>query len=276
MQVVDSVSAMRGLLARRGGVAFVPTMGNLHEGHVALVCEARRRGRIVVASIFVNRLQFGPREDFDRYPRTFAADCAALAREGVDYVFAPDEKELYPIPQDYFVMPSVELAEILEGESRPGFFRGVSTVVSKLFNIVQPEQAIFGMKDYQQLRVIERMVVQMNMPIEIVPVATVRAEDGLALSSRNNYLTAPERDEAPHLQRVMRQINTVLCAGERDLATLEGKAAALLQERGWQVDYITVRRRADLRVPSKADEPMVILSAARLGKTRLIDSLEVG
>ncbi|MFM9882721.1 MAG: pantoate--beta-alanine ligase, partial [Burkholderiales bacterium] len=213
---------------------------------------------------------------FDRYPRTFAADCAALAREGVDYVFAPDEKELYPIPQDYFVMPSVELAEILEGESRPGFFRGVSTVVSKLFNIVQPEQAIFGMKDYQQLRVIERMVGQMNMAIEIVPVTTVRAEDGLALSSRNNYLTAPERDEAPHLQRVMRQINTAVGAGERDLSVLEEKAAALLQGRGWQVDYITVRRRADLKVPSKGDESMVILGAARLGKTRLIDSLEVG
>ncbi len=276
MQVVDSVSAMRGLLARRNGVAFVPTMGNLHEGHVALVREARRRGRIVVASIFVNRLQFGPREDFDRYPRTFAVDCAALAREGVDYVFAPDEKELYPVPQDYFVMPSVELADILEGELRPGFFRGVATVVSKLFNIVQPEQAIFGMKDYQQLRVIERMVGQMNMPIDIVPVATVRAEDGLALSSRNNYLTATERDEAPHLQRVMRQINTAVGAGERDLSMLEGKAAALLQGRGWQVDYITVRRCADLKVPSIADQSMVILSAARLGKTRLIDSLEAG
>ncbi len=276
MQVVDSVSAMRGLLARRSGVAFVPTMGNLHEGHVALVREARRLGRIVVVSIFINRLQFGPREDFDRYPRTFAADCAALAREGVDYAFAPDEKELYPIPQDYFVIPSVELAEILEGELRPGFFRGVSTIVSKLFNIVQPEQAIFGMKDYQQLRVIEQMVVQMNMPIEIVPIATIRAEDGLALSSRNNFLTATERDEAPHLHRVMRQINTELCAGERDLPVLEQKAAALLQGRGWQVDYITVRRRADLKVPAKADESLVILSAARLGKTRLIDSLEVG
>ena len=276
MQVVDSVSAMRGLLARRSGVALVPTMGNLHEGHVALVREARRCGRIVVTSIFVNRLQFGPREDFDRYPRTFAADCATLAREGVDYVFAPDEKELYPVPQDYFVLPNVELAEILEGELRPGFFRGVSTIVSKLFNIVQPEHAIFGMKDYQQLRVIERMVDQMNMPIDVVPVATVRAEDGLALSSRNSYLTAGERDEAPHLQRVMREINAAVGAGERDFSMLESKSAKILQGRGWQVDYITVRRRADLKAPSKADESMVILSAARIGKTRLIDSLEVG
>ncbi len=276
MQVVESISAMRALLARRAGIAFVPTMGNLHEGHLALVRDARRRGRIVVVSIFVNRLQFGPKEDFDRYPRTFAPDCASLAKEAVDYVFAPDERELFQVPQDTFVTPAAELADILEGAFRPGYFRGVTTIVAKLFNIIQPEHALFGKKDYQQLRVIERMVSQLNMPIEIIAGGTVRADDGLALSSRNNYLAPTERDEAPHLSRTMREIAAALQAGERDIARLETKSMSSLQGRGWQVDYITVRRRSDLQPPVKKDDAStVVLGAARIGKTRLIDSLEV-
>ena len=275
MQVVDSISAMRALLGRRGGIAFVPTMGNLHEGHLALVRDARQRGRIVVVSIFVNRLQFGPKEDFDRYPRTFAPDCASLAKEAVDYVFAPDERELFQVPQDTFVTPNAELADILEGAFRPGYFRGVTTIVAKLFNIVQPEHALFGKKDYQQLRVIERMVSQLNMPIEIIPGATVRADDGLALSSRNNYLSSTERDEAPQLSRTMREIAAAMQSGERDIARLETKAMSNLQGRGWQVDYITARKRLDLQPRGKDDAPMVVLGAARIGKTRLIDSLEV-
>jgi pantoate--beta-alanine ligase len=276
MQVVESVSALRALLGGQHAIAFVPTMGNLHEGHVALVREARKRGRIVVASIFVNRLQFGPAEDFDRYPRTFADDCKKLANEGIDYVFAPDEKVLFPMPQDFFVMPSPALADMLEGAFRPGYFRGVATIVAKLFNIVQPAHAIFGMKDYQQLRVIERMVTQLNMPIEITPNATVRAADGLALSSRNNYLSATERAEAPTLHRVMHGINTAIKAGDKAIAALEATAVAELSGRGWQVDYITVRRRDDLTVPARIDVPLVVLGAARIGQTRLIDSVEVG
>ncbi|MSQ21439.1 MAG: pantoate--beta-alanine ligase [Betaproteobacteria bacterium] len=276
MQVVESVSALRGLLGGQSAIAFVPTMGNLHEGHVTLMREARKRGRIVVVSIFVNRLQFGPQEDFDRYPRTFAADCAKLESEGVDYVFAPDEQVLFPHPQDFFVIPSPQLADILEGEFRPGYFRGVATIVAKLFNIVQPAHAIFGMKDYQQLRVIERMVAQLNMPIAIQPNPTVRAGDGLALSSRNNYLSAAERSEAPNLHRVMRGISVRLQSGERAIAKREAEAALELTGRGWQVDYITVRRQSDLGAQHGAREPLVVLGAARIGKTRLIDSLEVG
>ena len=276
MQVVESISALRALLSRRNGIAFVPTMGNLHDGHIALVREARRRGGIVVVSIFVNRLQFGPREDFDRYPRTFAADCANLAKEGVDYLFAPDEKELFHVPQATFVTPNAELADILEGAFRPGYFRGVTTIIAKLFNIVQPEHALFGKKDYQQLRVIETTVEHLNMPIEIIAGDTVRADDGLALSSRNNYLGPVERDEAPNLARNMRGIEAALRSNERNIAMLEARAAAELQRRGWQVDYVTVRRRANLQSPTDASESLVVLGAARIGKTRLIDSLVVG
>jgi pantoate--beta-alanine ligase len=275
MQVVESVSTLRSFLGAQSAIAFVPTMGNLHEGHVALVREARKRGRLVVASIFVNRLQFGPTEDFDRYPRTFATDCEKLASEGVDYVFAPDEQVLFPQPQDFFVTPNPELADMLEGAFRPGYFRGVATIVAKLFNIVAPALAIFGMKDYQQLRVIERMVAQLNMPIAIQPYPTIRASDGLALSSRNNYLSESERAEAPNLHRVMRAISVAIQAGETAIAELEATATAELAGRGWQVDYITVRRRSDLKVQEGGNAPLVVLSAARVGKTRLIDSLEI-
>jgi pantoate--beta-alanine ligase len=275
MQVVDNVPSLRALLASRPGIALVPTMGNLHDGHIALVQMARREGKVVVVSIFVNRLQFGPREDFDRYPRTMAADCGLLAREGVDYVFAPEEKTLYPEPQGYLVAPSAALADVLEGEFRPGFFRGVATVVLKLFNIIQPELAVFGKKDYQQLRVIEAMVRQLNLPVRVVAGETVRADDGLALSSRNAYLSSFDRDEAARLHRVLAQVRDAIATGNRDYGALEEHALATLSAHRWTPDYVAVRRQTDLAPAAAADRELVVLAAARLGNTRLIDNLEI-
>ena len=278
MQIIKTVADLRRALAGPRRAALVPTMGNLHEGHIALVEEALRHGAPVVASIFVNRLQFRPNEDFDRYPRTLAADAERLAAAGCDIVFAPGEEEMYPQPQSYKVHPTPEIADILEGASRPGFFVGVATVVAKLFGIVEPKAAIFGKKDYQQLRVIEGLVRQMAMPISIIPCETVRADDGLALSSRNGYLSAAERAEAPALAAALRDLAAGLAGGRRDVAALEGEAAAGLSARGWEVDYVAVRRRADLAVPGEGDlaagRPLVVLAAARLGTTRLIDNLE--
>jgi pantoate--beta-alanine ligase len=273
MKVVESVDALRNELRGRA-VACVPTMGNLHEGHIALMREARAHGDCVVATIFVNRLQFAPNEDFDRYPRTFAADRAALESAHVDVLFAPDEKQLYPEPQSFRVA-TPEYGDMLEGEFRPGFFQGVATVVLKLFNIVQPQAAVFGKKDYQQLMVIRNMVRQLNLPIRIVPGETVRAEDGLALSSRNGYLSAAERAEASQLYRVLRDFAGQIAAGQRDFSGLEAEAAAQLKSRNWAPDYVAVRRRADLQSPAPADRELVILAAAKLGTTRLIDNLEV-
>lgn len=274
MQVIDTIAALREALAGRDTVACVPTMGNLHDGHVALVRRARTVAPTVVATVFVNRLQFGPREDFDTYPRTFAADCATLEREGVAFVFAPLEREMYPEPQTFRVDPP-DYADILEGQFRPGFFRGVATVVLKLFNIVQPQYAVFGRKDYQQLIVVRDMVRQLALPIEIVAVDTVRASDGLALSSRNGYLSAIERAEAPRLYRVLRAIARRIEAGERDLARIEVDAVAELRVAGWAPDYVAVRRRSDLRPPGAGDRALVALAAARLGTTRLIDNIEL-
>jgi len=200
MEVIQSAEALRERLERADRVAFVPTMGNLHEGHLSLMRIARLHGDCVVASIFVNRLQFGPNEDFDRYPRTFEADCAKLEREGVDVVFAPHEQDMFPTPQVYRVQPP-PVGDELDGQFRPGFFHGVCTVVLKLFNLVQPDVAVFGKKDRQQLKIVRGMVQSFNMPIQIVPAETVRADDGLALSSRNNYLSRDERAEAPRLYR---------------------------------------------------------------------------
>lgn len=273
MQVVETVAELRALLARRSGIAVVPTMGNLHAGHIALVREARRRAPIVVATIFVNRLQFGPREDFDRYPRTMADDCAQLASVGCDYVFAPDEREMYPLPQTCHVEPSAALAGILEGAFRPGFFRGVATVVMKLFNIVQPQVALFGRKDYQQLRIIEHMVRELAMPIEIVPCDTMRDTDGLALSSRNGYLSDAERAEAPHLHATLAGVRDAIIGGG-DIASTQSGALARLTGRGWAPEYVEVRRQSDLLEPTPADHDLVVLGAARLGRTRLIDNLE--
>ena len=274
MEIIETVAALRAGLAGLGPVAFVPTMGNLHEGHLDLVRLARRHGRTVAASIFVNRLQFAPTEDFDRYPRTFATDCEKLTAAGADVLFAPDEKEMYPEPQGFKVEPPA-LGQILEGEFRPGFFRGVATVVLKLLAIVQPQAAVFGKKDYQQLRVVQAMVRQFNLATEIVAGETARADDGLALSSRNGYLTPAERVEAVRLHRTLAGVRDRLIAGERDVAALEQAARADLAGHGWAPDYVAVRRQTDLKPPAGADRELVVLGAARLGTTRLIDNIEL-
>ena len=275
MQTVHTIAALREALGGPGRCAFVPTMGNLHEGHLALVRQAKAHGMPVVASIFVNRLQFAPHEDFDRYPRTLARDSELLAGVGCNIVFAPDEAELYPVPQRYKLQPDPALADMLEGHFRPGFFTGVCTVVMKLFGCVQPAIAVFGKKDYQQLMVIRHMVQQFALPVRIDAAETTRAADGLALSSRNGYLSAAERAEAVELSKALRQLATQYRDGAATLATLETQAVAALTARGWQPDYLSVRRRADLLPPSVDDtSPMVVLGAARIGATRLIDNLE--
>ncbi|MFN3297657.1 pantoate--beta-alanine ligase [Caldimonas sp.] len=279
MRIVHTIAELRQALAGSTRTAFVPTMGNLHEGHLSLVRLAKDHGGPVVASIFVNRLQFAPHEDFDTYPRTLERDCELLRSVGCNLVFAPSEAELYPEPQVYTVQPPAALAGLLEGEFRPGFFTGVCTVVLKLFHCVQPRVAVFGKKDYQQLLVVRRMVQQLALPIEIVAGETARAEDGLALSSRNGYLSEAERAEAVQLSMTLKDVQLRLRRGERDLAAIEAAAMAHLRERGWQPDYVSVRRRADLLPPTtgqlQAGEPLVVLAAARLGTTRLIDNLEI-
>jgi pantoate--beta-alanine ligase len=276
IRVLHSIAELRAALAGQAAVGFVPTMGNLHQGHLDLVRIARPRSSIVVASIFVNRLQFGPNEDFDRYPRTMEADVRALESAGCDLVFAPDERELYPVPQGYKVHPPAELADILEGHFRPGFFVGVATVVHKLFNIVQPQLAVFGQKDYQQLMIIRNMVAQMALPIEIIAGPTTRAEDGLALSSRNGYLSAEERAEAPQLHSLLKRMGErVKVEGLAAVPAIEADAMAFIAARGWKPDYLTIRRRADLQASGSSDEPLVALAAAKLGNTRLIDNLEI-
>nr|WP_316638413.1 pantoate--beta-alanine ligase [uncultured Roseateles sp.] len=285
MQVIPKISDLRQALQASQRTVFVPTMGNLHEGHLNLVRQAvaAANGGPVVASIFVNRLQFGPNEDFDRYPRTFERDCEMLASAGCNYLFAPDEAELYPQPQVFKVQPPAELADILEGHFRPGFFTGVCTVVMKLFQCVQPAAAVFGKKDYQQLMVLRQMVRQFALPVEMLPGETTRADDGLALSSRNGYLSPAERAEAPELNRLLRHIQSALRSGalnsEAAVQQLERQAQAALAAHGWAPDYICVRRRVDLQAPSAQDltrpDELVVLAAAKLGSTRLIDNLEV-
>jgi pantoate--beta-alanine ligase len=274
MQIFATIQDLRAALRGRD-VACVPTMGNLHEGHLSLTRIARQHAECVVATIFVNRLQFGVNEDFDQYPRTFEQDCAQLEREGVDALFAPREAEMYPEPQGYHVTPPSVLADILEGEFRPGFFRGVCTVVLKLLNSVQPRVAVFGKKDYQQLIVVREMVRQLALPTEIVAGQTVRAEDGLALSSRNAYLAAAERREAPRLYRLLKKLGRSIAAGERAYVRVEVEALAELRVHGWQPDYFAVRRQSDLQLPAVDDRALVILAAGKLGTTRLIDNLEV-
>jgi pantoate--beta-alanine ligase len=274
MKIVPTIAELRGEL-QGADVACVPTMGNLHEGHLSLMRIARSHASLVVATIFVNRLQFAPTDDFDKYPRTFAADCEKLERERVDVLFAPDEREMYPEPQEFKVDPPPELADILEGAFRPGFFRGVCTVVLKLFDIVQPRVAVFGKKDYQQLMLVRSMVRQLALPIAIVPGETSRAEDGLALSSRNNYLSAAERMEAPRLYRILRKLARSIASGEGAYQRLEAEAMAELRTHRWQPDYVAVRKQSDLQVPAAEDRQLVILAGAKLGATRLIDNLEV-
>jgi pantoate--beta-alanine ligase len=287
MRVVHSIADLQAALQGASLRGFVPTMGNLHQGHLDLMQIARQQvdaraptGGKTVASIFVNRLQFAPHEDFDAYPRTLENDCALLEANGCDVVFAPSEKDLYPEPQGFKVHPPAELADILEGAFRPGFFVGVSTVVHKLFNIVQPHLAVFGKKDYQQLMVIRRMVSQMALPIDIWGGETRRASDGLALSSRNGYLSESERKEAVHLSLALKNLALAAregsASGRLDVPSLEAAAMQTLRERGWQPDYLTLRLQHDLSaVTGPCNQPMVVLGAAKLGKTRLIDNLEV-
>lgn len=273
MQIINTIAEMRALRRTAKSLAFVPTMGNLHDGHLSLVEIARQHADVVVTSIFVNRLQFGQGEDFERYPRTFQADCDKLRAAGCTAVFAPDENELYPQPQQYFVEPPA-IANELCGAHRAGHFRGVTTVVNKLFNIVQPDVAVFGKKDFQQITIIRQMVEQLAMPIEIIGGETGRAEDGLALSSRNGYLSEPERAEAPRIYRNLSRIKAAVESGRRDFATLQTEAVADLHAHGWQVDYVEVRNAATLLPARAVDSHLVVLAAAKLGKTRLIDNLE--
>ena len=292
MKIVHTIAELRAQLRGQLRTAFVPTMGNLHEGHLSLMRVAAKHGDPVVASIFVNRLQFAPHEDFDRYPRTLQDDAKKLEAEGVYVVFAPDEKELYPEPQEFRVRPPENLGDILEGEFRPGFFVGVTTVVLKLFQCVSPQVAVFGKKDYQQQMIIRRMCQQFALPTNIVSAPTIRDEDGLALSSRNQYLSVQEREEAPWLYRLLTQTANALGQMQADhslsldaIAGLEKQAADELKRRGWAPDYFAIRRQLDLKPLEQIDltggsqgsqEPqMVVLAAARLGQTRLIDNLEV-
>ena len=275
MRVVHSAAELAAALAGRGRVGFVPTMGNLHAGHLSLLELARRHADFSVASIFVNPLQFGAGEDFERYPRTLDADCAQLADAACDLVFAPAVSELYPVPQTFLVEPPAALANDLCGAFRPGHFAGVATVVLKLFNLVRPDIAVFGKKDYQQLAVIRGLTRQFNLPIEIVGGETARAADGLALSSRNQYLGADERPRAAQLARELAAIARTIAGGERDYPRLAHDAARRLKMAGWQVDYVAVRAAETLAEPGADDRELVTLAAARLGATRLIDNLEI-
>jgi pantoate--beta-alanine ligase len=274
MQILRTVAEMRATLGARRDVVLVTTMGNLHEGHLSLFDIARRRHGFVVATIFVNRLQFAPGEDFDQYPRTLERDVELLTAAGCDAVFAPAESEIYPEPQSCKVMPAPALADILEGSVRPGFFTGVCTVVLKLFNLIGPAAAIFGKKDYQQLLVIRDMIRQLALPIELIPAETVREAGGLARSSRNGYLSDAERLEAATLVATLRTVAGDVRSGKRDWAALESRAMETLRRRGWEPDYVAVRTQADLSSPV-AGQPLVVLAAARLGRTRLIDNLEI-
>jgi pantoate--beta-alanine ligase len=279
VQIVRTIAELR--LAVGGGrrLVLVPTMGNLHDGHLSLVRIARQHGDLVAASIFVNRLQFAPHEDFSTYPRTFDRDSELLSGAGCDIVFAPADAEVYPEAQGYTVHPPPALGEILEGQVRPGFFTGVCTVVLKLFNMVRPQAAVFGKKDYQQLLVVRSMVRQLALPIEIVPAETVRDANGLALSSRNGYLDGSQLDKAAQLHAELSKVAAAVKSGRSDWPTLEREAQESLGARGWQPDYMAIRRRSDLGQPSAGSpstaEPLAVLGAARLGGTRLIDNLEI-
>jgi pantoate--beta-alanine ligase len=289
MRIIRAIGDLRGALSGQRDVVFVPTMGNLHEGHLSLVRVAHQRAGLVVASIFVNQLQFAPHEDFAKYPRTFERDCELLGSGGCDIVFAPGPEEMYPEEQGYTIQPPA-LADVLEGSFRPGFFTGVCTVVLKLFNIVRPSVAVFGKKDYQQLLVIQHMVRQLALPIEIVPAETVRDVGGLALSSRNGYLSESQRGEAVQLYGVLRKAADEVRGGRTDWQRIERAAIESLEIRGWRPDYVAIRRRVDLGVPPETErtskpgsvseskpqlESLVVLGAARIGNTRLIDNLEI-
>jgi len=271
VEIITDIASLRARLLHKTSVALVPTMGNLHAGHLSLVRIAQQHASCTVVSIFVNRLQFAPHEDYDCYPRTRENDCRLLKENGVDFVFIPDEKTLYPVPQEFqLLLPPV--ADQLEGAYRPGFFRGVTTVVLKLFNIVQPHVAVFGEKDYQQLQIVHRMVDQLNLPVKIIAGRTMREEDGLALSSRNNYLDTVQRQKASALANSLKQIRESIASGERDFLRLEQSATKRLNTLGWRVDYVAVRQQGTLLPATACDSSLVILGAARLDKIRLIDN----
>jgi pantoate--beta-alanine ligase len=274
VRIARTVAELRRALTGHRRATLVPTMGNLHEGHLALVRTARERGGPVVASLFVNRLQFAPHEDFATYPRTFDRDCELLSNVGCDVLFAPSEEEMYPEPQEYKVQPPAALASILEGAVRSGFFTGVCTVVLKLFNAAQPSAAVFGKKDYQQLLVIRGMVRQLMLPIKVIGAETVRASSGLALSSRNGYLSEADRAEAAQLYAALCKLVEAVESGRDDWSTLEQEARDALVARGWNVDYIAIRGQTDLLAPSTGNR-LVVLGAARLAGTRLIDNIEI-
>jgi pantoate--beta-alanine ligase len=279
MKIISCIDELRDQLSGQLRTVFVPTMGNLHEGHLSLMRLARKHGDPIVASIFVNRLQFGPNDDFDKYPRTFQDDVEKLEKEGVYVLFAPTEKDLYPEPQEFRVRPPDDLGNMLEGEFRPGFFEGVTTVVLKLLSCVQPRVAVFGKKDYQQLMMVRNMCRQFSLPTDIIAAETYRAEDGLALSSRNMYLSSAERIEAPALFESLNGVADAMRSGHQDIAELERIAMLKLSARGWQPDYVSIRKRNDLQAPSSDDlaqgSKLVVLAAARIGSTRLIDNLEI-
>ncbi|TDI79916.1 MAG: pantoate--beta-alanine ligase [Betaproteobacteria bacterium] len=274
MEIINDIPSLRARLKREPYVVFVPTMGNLHEGHMSLIRIAERKAGCLVASIFVNRLQFELTEDFDQYPRTLVHDCRLLENYSVDVLFVPDEKSICPVRQE-FLLELPPVANTLEGESRPGFFRGVVTLVLKLFNLVQPQVAIFGKKDYQQLQIMREMVRQLNLSIEIVEGEIARAPDGLALSSRNRYLSDEERAEAANLYQVLSKIKQEIEIGNRNFQELQENARAILVSHGWKVDYVVIRQR-DTLVPVQVDDrDLIVLGAAQLGRTRLIDNLEM-
>lgn len=272
MQIITSADELRQRLSNEASVSFVPTMGNLHAGHIHLVELAKQHGQCVVVSIFVNPLQFGANEDLASYPRTFDADCAKLQLAGADIVFAPTEKEMYPVAQTVMIDPPI-IANELCGAARPGHFRGVATVVLKLFNLVQPQVAVFGKKDFQQLFIIQDMVRQLNLPIRIVAGETMREADGLAMSSRNGYLTAAQRQQAPQLYQALQQAAKSVMARE-DCRTIEAQSSRHLEQSGWVVDYVSIRSAVTLTPASIQDHDLVVLGAARLGTTRLIDNIE--
>ena len=274
MRIVHTVADLRQHLRAYRHPAVVPTMGNLHAGHLALVQAAKPLGDVTVATIFVNRLQFGPSEDFDTYPRTLQADCAQLKAAGCDLLFAPSEAELYPQPQTFTVQPDPALAGMLEGHYRPGFFQGVCTVVLKLLACTEARSALFGKKDYQQLLIIRNMVRQFALPVDIVGLDTHRDADGLAMSSRNGYLSAEQRTQAALLWQTLNTCAQAVRAGGMDFAALESRALHTLRDAGWMPDYVAIRRQSDLQAP-QAGVPLVVLGAARLGSTRLIDNLEI-
>jgi len=274
VEIIKSVKELRARLKREPEVACVPTMGNIHDGHLSLVQIAKAHAPVTVTTIFVNRLQFGQGEDFEKYPRTFADDCGKLEAAGNTIVFAPDEKEMYPEPQTFYVdLPKV--ANKLEGRFRPGHFRGMATVVLKLFNTVQPQVAVFGKKDYQQLAIVRQLVDQFALPIRIVPAETVRADDGLALSSRNRFLSPAERKEAVRLREAILGVRDAVATGDRNFIAMEYAAGALLARHGWHVDYVVVRNQKAVMRPELQDKTLVVLGAAKLGQTRLIDNLEI-